>query len=115
MEHLNQYLLIGAVLLAAGGLSSRLGLPSLLVFLLVGMLAGENGPGGIVFNDYSLSFAVGNLALAIILFDGGFRTSLSTFRVGLRPALALATVGVAVTAASVGAFGAWLLGVDWRA
>lgn len=118
MGNLNYYILIGALLfaggIAAGGLSSRLGLPVLLVFLLVGMLAGENGPGGIVFNDYSISFAVGNLALAVILFDGGFRTSLSTFRIGLRPALVLATVGVAVTAVSVGAFGAWLLGLDWR-
>ena len=118
MDGLNQVLLVGALLLAggvaAGGLSTRFGLPSLLVFLVVGMLAGEDGPGGIVFDNYPLSFAVGNLALAVILFDGGFRTSLSTFRIGLRPAVVLATVGVAITAGAVGAFGAWALGIDWR-
>lgn len=118
MDGLNQVLLVGALLLAggvaAGGLSTRFGLPSLLVFLVVGMLAGENGPGGIVFDNYALSFAVGNLALAVILFDGGFRTSLSTFRIGLRPAVVLATVGVALTAGAVGVFAAWALGIDWR-
>ena len=118
MEALNQTLLVGgSILLVAlllGAASSRAGLPFLLVFLVVGMLAGEDGPGGIAFGDYRLSFLVGNLALAIILLDGGLRTRFSTFRVGLRPALALATAGVVLTAALVGACAAWLLGIDWR-
>jgi len=118
VEALNQVLLAGAfILLAAlllGAFSSRMGLPLLLVFLLVGMFAGEDGPGGIQFSDYALSFLVGNVALAVILLDGGLRTPLAVFRVALRPALVLASAGVAITAALVGAFAAWVLGLDWR-
>jgi cell volume regulation protein A len=118
MPDINSILLAGASMLLAGivlgSVSSRMGLPVLLVFLVVGMLAGEDGPGGIVFNDVRLAFLVGNLALAIILLDGGLRTRYETFRVGLRPALVLATIGVALTAALLGLFAAWLLGLDWR-
>ena len=118
MEALNQVLLAGALILLValllGAASSRIGLPFLLVFLVVGMLAGEDGPGGIAFDDYRLSFLVGNLALAVILLDGGLRTRFATFRVGLRPALVLATIGVALTAALVGACTAWVFGLDWR-
>jgi cell volume regulation protein A len=118
MQWHNEVLLAGALLLGAaitlGGLSSRLGVPFLLVFLLAGMAAGEDGPGGIAFDDVPLSFLVGNLALAVILLDGGLRTRLQTFRVGLRPALLLASVGVAITAAATGAFAAWMLDIDWR-
>ncbi len=118
MEALNQILLAGAlVLLAAlllGALSARMGLPLLLVFLVVGMLAGEDGPGGLVFKDHALSFLVGNVALAVILLDGGLRTQYAVFRVALRPALVLASAGVAITAALVAAFAAWVFGLDWR-
>jgi len=118
MQWQNEILLGGALLLALavalGGLSSRMGLPFLLVFLLVGMLAGEDGPGGIDFDDFSLSFLVGNLSLAVILLDGGLRTRMQTFRVGLRPALVLASAGVLITAATTGLFAAWVLGIDWR-
>jgi cell volume regulation protein A len=102
------------VALLLGAASSRVGLPFLLVFLVVGMIAGEDGPGGIAFNDYRLSFLVGNLALAVILLDGGLRTRFAIFRVGLRPALVLATVGVVLTAALVAACAAWLFDLDWR-
>lgn len=118
MEPVNTLLLLAGVLLFLGvlgsTLSARLGLPFLLIFLIVGMLAGEDGPGGIRFNDFGISFFVGNLALAIILLDGGLRTRISTFRVALWPATALATWGVIGTAALLGAFCTWLLGVDWR-
>jgi cell volume regulation protein A len=118
MESLNHLLLVGALILLValllGAASSRVGLPFLLVFLVVGMLAGEDGPGGIAFNDYELSFLVGNLALAVILLDGGLRTRFAIFRVGLRPALVLATLGVVLTAALVAACAAWLFDLDWR-
>ncbi|MGH8800912.1 MAG: cation:proton antiporter, partial [Casimicrobiaceae bacterium] len=94
--------------------SSRLGIPFLLVFLVVGMLVGEDGPGGIVFDDHRLSFLVANLALAVILLDGGLRTRLTSFKAALRPSLALATIGVIATAVLVGFFAAWALELDWR-
>ena len=118
MDALNQVILVGGLILLValllGAASSRIGLPFLLVFLVVGMLAGQDGPGGIAFGDYRTSFLVGNLALAVILLDGGLRTRFSTFRVGLRPAVVLATVGVALTAGLVGACAAWVFGLDWR-
>lgn len=118
MDQVNTLLLLSGALLFLGvlasTLSARLGLPFLLIFLVVGMLAGEDGPGGIRFDDFGSSFFVGNLALAIILLDGGLRTRIATFRVALWPAAALATWGVIGTAALLGAFCTWLLGVDWR-
>ncbi len=92
-------ILLGALLVLAGILSSlvamRFGAPLLFVFLLVGMLAGEAGPGGITFDDVRTTYMVGSIALALILFDGGLRTRFATFRSVLGPAVALATVGVA--------------------
>ncbi|MBF5054968.1 sodium/hydrogen exchanger family protein [Alcanivorax sp. 521-1] len=118
MESLNVFLLVGTGLmfvgLLLGTLSARFGVPSLLVFLVVGMAAGEDGLGGIEFDDFSLAYVVSNIALAVILLDGGLRTRLSTFRLGLKPALSLATLGVALSAGLVGAFATWLIGVDWR-
>ncbi len=92
----------------ATAITPRLGVPLLLVFLIVGLLAGEDGPGGIHFTDYKTANLAGTAALAVILFDGGLRTPLSNFRVGLRPALMLATVGVLLTTSIVGAMAAWL-------
>jgi cell volume regulation protein A len=111
----NFWLLLGAALLLAGILSSllamRLGAPLLLMFLAIGMLAGEDGPLGVVFNDYRATYLVGTLALSLILFDGGMRTRLSTFRLALAPAVLLATVGVVVTAAITGLAAWWWLGL----
>jgi cell volume regulation protein A len=102
IELANTALLLGSVLIIAGILSSliatRFGAPMLLVFIGVGMLAGEDGPGGIVFSDYGFSNLIGSLALAIILFDGGLRTRFTMFRGVLAPAMLLATVGVLITA-----------------
>jgi len=117
MELTTQFILLGAVFLLASILTSaavsRFGAPLLLIFLIVGMLAGEDGPGGIRFNDYQVAHLVGTIALAVILFDGGLRTSAATFRVGLWPALSLATVGVIVTAVATGLFAAWVLNLHW--
>ncbi len=99
-------MLIGAALLLISivltPLSNRIGMPVLLLFFGVGMLAGEDGPGGIQFHDFNTAFLIGNLALAIILLDGGMRTRSETFRVGLKPAAMLATVGVLVSAVITG-------------
>ena len=118
MELLNPTLFgVGVLVFAsvlAGLYSARAGLSFLLVFLVAGMLAGEDGPGGIVYDDFRVAFWVGNAALAVILLDGGLRTRLATFRTGLKPALALATVGVVITAGLTGAAAALLLGVDLR-
>lgn len=113
MSSIDQLVLAGAalVLLAilASALSYRTGMPLLLVFLAVGMLAGEDGPGGIVFNDAGIAYTVGSVALAIILLDGGLNTRAETFRTGLKPAVVLATLGVLVTCAILGLFAAWIL------
>lgn len=97
----------------AGVFSARAGFSFLLVFLVVGMLAGEDGPGGVRFDDFRLSFWVGNVALAVILLDGGLRTDLATFRTGLRPSLVLATAGVVMSAGLTGAAAHWLLDLAW--
>src|SRR5437016_435523 len=110
-------ILFGAVLVLAGIMSSlialRFGAPLLLVFLLVGMLAGESGVGGIKFDDVRLAYTVGSVALGLILFDGGLRTRLATFRNVLAPAGLLATVGVLITATLTAPVAAWVLGLTW--
>src|SRR3954470_5586599 len=110
-------ILFGAILVLAGIMSSlvalRFGAPLLLVFMLVGMLAGESGPGGIAFNDVRIAYMVGAVALALILFDGGLRTRYQTFRSVLGPAGLLATVGVLVTAGVIAPLARLTLDLSW--
>src|SRR6266852_4837066 len=95
-------ILLGSLLVLAGILSSlvalRFGAPLLLVFLILGMLAGEAGPGGIQFDDVHVTYLVGSVALALILFDGGLKTRFQSIRTVLAPSMVLATVGVLLTA-----------------
>ena len=110
-------ILLGALLVLAGILSSvvamRFGAPLLFVFLIVGMLAGEAGPGGIRFDDVRTTYIVGSVALALILFDGGLRTRFATFRSVLAPSVTLATVGVLLTAALTAPAAKYMLGMTW--
>lgn len=113
---IDNLILSGAVLLLVGILSSkfsaRLGLPVLVLFLAVGMLAGEEGIGGIEFEDFGVAHAIGTLALAVILFDGGLRTPLRSLRGAWKPALVLSSVGVVLTAAITGIAATWILGLS---
>lgn len=114
LDHNNTIILvIGVLLLAsiyASLLSSRVGMPLLLAFLGLGMLVGEQQLGGILFEDIKSAHLIGSLALAVILFDGGMRTEVNTFRVGLRPALLLSTFGVLISTAITGLAAAWAFG-----
>lgn len=105
---------IGILLVLAGlasPLSNRLGVPVLVVFLGLGMLAGSEGLGGIPFDDYALAFRLGTIALVLILFDGGLNTAPTALRRAALPAGLLATVGVVATAGLV-ALAGWALGLS---
>jgi cell volume regulation protein A len=109
--------LLGAVLVMAGILSSlialRFGAPLLLVFLGLGIFAGEAGPGGIVFDDVGTTYLVGSVALALILFDGGLKTKFQNIRTVLAPSILLATVGVLLTALITAPVAKYMLGMSW--
>jgi len=111
--HFDEWLLVSSVLLLlsilAWKVSSRLGIPALLLFLGIGMLAGSDGPGGIYFDDASVAQSVGVVALAFILFAGGLDTEWKVVRPALGAALALSTIGVLLTAVVVAVFALFLL------
>jgi len=93
-------------------LSQRVGAPILLVVLVTGMLLGEDGPGGIHFNDFNSAYALGSLALANILFAGGLEMDIRKTKGARVPSVLLATLGVLVTALVVGVIAAQVLGVS---
>ncbi len=117
MEAVNLLILIAGALLVVSILavqfSVRVGAPLLLVFLSVGMLAGEEGVLGLQFDNPDAALLIGSVALVIILFDGGLRTHPERFRVALRPAATLASVGVLITCLVTGLAAAWLFGFSW--
>ncbi len=93
--------------------SERIGVPTLLLFLGLGMLAGSDGPGGIYFEDARLAQSLATLALAFILFAGGLETDFGSVRRTLKPGLSLATMGVLLTALVTGVFVWLVLGLSW--
>ena len=109
-------LLIGSILLfvsiAVSKTSARFGVPTLLLFLIVGMLFGSDGLG-IQFNDMKDAQFVGMIALCIILFSGGMDTKFHEIKPVLAPGLVLSTVGVLLTAVFTGIFIWWLSGMQW--
>ncbi len=108
-------LLGGALLILAGIASSllarRFGAPLLLIFLLLGLVLGKDGPGGIAWSNTRFTYLVGSLALALILFDGGLRTRAAQVRGSVWPAMTLATLGVLMTAALTAFVATKLLGL----
>ncbi|WP_276372396.1 potassium/proton antiporter [Chryseolinea sp. H1M3-3] len=107
-------LLLGSLLLflsiIASKTSFKLGIPTLVLFLVVGMLAGSEGPGGIYFDDPKLSQFLGVVALTFILFSGGLETKWESIKPILWQGISLSTIGVLITAISVGVFSSYLLG-----
>ena len=115
MPTIEQLILLSSILILLGifssKLSARLGLPMLVMFLFIGMLAGEDGLGRITFDNVNVSYAVGSLALALILFDGGLQTSVKSIKLVWKPAFTLATFGVLITAGITGLAAAYILGI----
>ncbi|MEO1339094.1 MAG: cation:proton antiporter, partial [Myxococcota bacterium] len=106
--------LTAGTLLAAAAfaafVSSRAGLPVLVLFLVLGMLCGSEGVGGIEFDDPGLAAFLGDLALAVILLSGGLDAQWSAVRRALGPGIALSTVGVALTICFTACFAWWVFG-----
>jgi potassium/hydrogen antiporter len=107
-------ILVSGVLLFAGVIASRmsdaLGMPALLLFLVLGMLAGSEGIGGIHFESHAITQAVGSGALMVILFSGALDTKWSKVKLVLVPGLLLATLGVISTMLLLGTFAWFMLG-----
>ncbi len=97
----------------ASRVASRVGVPVVLLFLALGILAGTDGIGGLEFENHGLAFRIGAVALVLILFDGGLNTKASVLRTYAAPAGVLATAGVVGTAALVG-LAAHAVGIGWK-
>lgn len=110
-------LLISSSILVVSVLASRIssswGVPALLIFLGIGMFAGSEGPIGVPFENYNLSFAVGSVCLAIIMFDGGLRTSWKSVRPILPVGISLSVLGTVITGIATGIFAHYVLNLSW--
>ncbi len=104
-------ILAGSILIALG--AARVGVPSLVAFLVLGMLLGSDGPGGIEFDDAELARTVGVAGLAAILFEGGLSTSWRRLRRVAVPAILLATVGVVASTVLTGVAAYYLFDLSW--
>ena len=117
LDSVSVAILLGAVLVMSGILSSllalRFGAPLLLVFLFIGMLAGDSGPGQVRFDDVRTTYLVGSVALALILFDGGLKTKFQSIRAVLAPSMMLATIGVLLTALITAPIAKFALDLNW--
>jgi cell volume regulation protein A len=117
LDQVSIAILLGAVLVMAGILSSllalRFGAPLLLVFLFIGMFAGDSGPGQIRFDDVRTTYLVGSVALALILFDGGLKTRFQSIQTVLAPSVVLATIGVLLTALITAPVARYALDLNW--
>jgi cell volume regulation protein A len=117
-HQLDEFVLVGAVVTLAAILAVRvsagMGLPSLLIYLLIGVVLGEGGPFAIPFEDAQLAHALGFGALAIFLAEGGLTTDWRQVRPSIRLGLSLATLGVAVSVAIVAVGAHYLLGLPWE-
>lgn len=117
MVDIEVLLIGGSILLAAcvfmSKLTGRLGIPTLLVFIAVGMLAGSEGLGGIQFDDPAVAQTIGIVALVLILFSGGLDTEWKSIRPFMSHGVALATLGVLITCGLVGLFGKFVLDFSW--
>ncbi|MFF7974055.1 potassium/proton antiporter [Streptomyces sp. NPDC007905] len=118
VHHLNQLLLVCSVVLlvavAAVRISSRSGLPSLLVYLGIGVLMGQDGIGDIHFNNAELTQVMGYAALVVILAEGGLGTKWKEIRPVLASASVLALAGVAISVGITAAGAHYLVGLEWR-
>lgn len=116
MYLIDSLILMAGILILLGVASSKLsagvGVPVLVVFLTLGMLAGSEGIGGIEFENYELAYSIGTLALTLILFDGGLRTPLSSVALSWKPSMLLATVGVLITTVITGVAASYVLNIS---
>lgn len=104
---------LGLLAIVSTKLGQLVGVPALVLFVGVGMFAGDGGPLGIEFQDFDLSYRLGVVALAVILFYGGLDTRMRIFRAAIVPASALATLGTLLTMLFIGLAARVLTDLDW--
>ncbi len=104
-------LIIVSIIIAK--ISNNIGVPIMLLFIGVGMMAGSEGPGNIYFDDAELTQNIGIIALVFILFSGGLDTKWKHVKHILKPAISLSTLGVLITTISIGAFVHYIFDIDW--